>query len=213
MSSTMHRLLALSLFATACTGVPLNGTRYDSVRDRLSDAPTSLYLRDEASSGSVTARRRDQAGWTAGTAELAIEHGYVSAALDDSGQLAIDQFDIALAPIALDGVFSKPAQLVDVRLHLAEPVRAGAEWTSDDDATAAFAMVFAFDWSIAFDGGQAYPLATQQLPRESVEVVLGGNGDYVGALLELDAEGELWNWADVIEITHLELSLLAETVD
>jgi hypothetical protein len=216
---SMRILVILLLFATACMDVPLSGPRYDSVRERLSEVSTSLYVRDDASSGAIGARRRGSDGWIVGGTDLAIERGYVRAAitdssqLDDRDQLEITQLEIALAPITLDAVFNRPAQLQDVTLRLTKPARGEAAWTSSDAATATLMMQFDFGWKIAFDGGEAYPLATQHLPLESVDVVLTGSGDHVGAWLDLEAAGQLWNWADIVQITDLSLSVRADTAD
>jgi len=209
----MRYLIALALFASACMELPLSGPRYDSVRDRMSDAPTSLFIRDETSSGSITARRRGYDDWITGTADIAIDHGYMRAAIDDSGRLEIDQLELAIAPIALDGVFAKPAQLTNVILRLNRSARADAAWTSEDRATATLPMTFDFDWWIAIDGGDPIPLATQQLPPVNVEVMLGGDGEHVEASVDVAAAGVLWNWADIVQITELDLSLSAETAD
>lgn len=209
----MRCLLLLALAATACTDIPFNGPHYDSVRERLTDAPASLYVRRDASSGAITARRRDRDGWSSGTAAVAIEHGYVRAEIDDSGRIAVGELEIALGPIALDGVFSKPAELRDVHARLTDRVAADPTWTSADRAVATFAMTFDFDWSISFDGGEPYPLATQQLPPVDVDVVLDGDGDHVEASIDIAAAGELWSWADLLEVTELSLSLDAETAD
>lgn len=209
----MRYLLVLVLATTACTDVPLGGPHYDSVLARLAEVPTSLYVHDEASSGTVTARRRGGDGWIAGSTTLAIEHGYLRAALDDDGRLAIDQLEIAIAPIALDGVFERPAQLQDVRVRLREPVRGDVTWTSVDDASATVDMAFDLDWAITFAGDDPYPLATQHISVDAVAVELGGYGDHVDARLTIDASGELWSWADLVQITDLALSVTAETND
>lgn len=209
----MRMFIAFTLVAAGCTNVPSGGSRYDSVRDRLSDAPTALFIEDETSHGTITARRRTGDGWSTGASELAIEHGYVRAAVDATGQLTVDELELAVAPIPLEGVFQKPAVLKDVRLRLAAPARSAVAWTSDNDATATVPISLDFDWSIAFDGGEAYPLATQHLPPESVAIALGGSGDHVDALFELEAAGELWNWADLIQITEISLALSAATAD
>lgn len=209
----MRIFYTLILFATACTEFPLSGPQYDSVRERMSDAPTSLYVHDESSTGTIGARRRGSDGWIAGTTDIAIERGYLRAAIDDGGQLAIDQLTIDLAPISLDGVFSKPAHLEGVQLRLAGPARSDAAWASSDDAAASLLMTFDFDWSIVIGDADPYPLATQQLPPQRVDVVLTGDGDHVEAAVNVAASGELWNWADLIEITDLTLALTAETAD
>jgi hypothetical protein len=210
----MRTLIAFTLFAAACTNVPSNsGPSYDSVRERLAATPASLFIHDETSTGMVTAQRRVQTGWTTGTTALTIDHGYVHAGLDDTGALAIDQLELALAPISLDGVFAKPTELQRVILRLAAPARSSMAWTSADDATTTIPLALDFDWWIAIDGGAPVPLATQHLPTENVSVVLGGSGDHIEASIDLDASGVLWNWADLVQITELQLSLAAETAD
>lgn len=206
----MRKSLALILLTTACTNVPVNGPSYDSVRERLTDVPTSLYIRDEASTGSITAGRRVGEAWSSGATELAIERGYVRAAIDDSGHLAIQRLEIDVAPIQL-GVFEKPAELQDVHLRLATPVQGDVVWTSDDEATASIAMGFEFDWAIKFAGDDPYGLGTQQLPLTRVDVVLGGDGDNVTAQIDIVASGELWNWAGLVEMTDISMSLDART--
>jgi hypothetical protein len=208
----MRYLLVLAVLATACTDLPSNGPHYDSVHQRLSDTPTWLYVRDEASIGAIAARRRGGGdSWIAGATTLTIEHGHLRISLDGSGRLAIDQLEIALAPIVLDGVFGKPAELHDVQLRLAARASSDATWTSTDDATASLAMKLAFDWAIVLDGAEPYPLATQQLGPATVDLVLAGNGDRVDAHLALDASGVLWSWADLVQITELALSISAKS--
>ena len=209
----MRYFLALALFATGCMELPLGGPRYDSVRERMSEAPASLFIHDEASAGSITAQRRGSDGWIAGTTDITVDHGYVRAALDGNGQLEIDQLEIAIAPISLDGVFAKPAQLQNVILRLASSTRADATWTSADNATATLPMTFDFDWWIAIDGAAPIPLATQKLPPINVGVELGGNGERVQASVDISASGVLWNWADLVQITSLDLALSAQTAD
>ncbi|HEX5061023.1 MAG TPA: hypothetical protein VFV99_16765 [Kofleriaceae bacterium] len=209
----MRYFLAIALFATGCMELPLGGPRYDSVRERMSEAPTSLFIHDEMSAGSITAQRRGSDGWIAGTTDVTVDHGYVRAALDGNGQLEIDQLEIALAPISLDGVFAKPAELQNVILRLTHSTRADATWTSSDNASATLPMTFDFDWWIAIDGEAPIPLATQQLPSINVGVDLGGNGDVVEASVDISASGVLWNWADLVQITSLDLTLGAKTAD
>ncbi len=203
------RYLAL-LFATACGTVPESGLHYDSVRARLSEASTSLYVHDEASFGTVTARRRDH---DAVTTDLAIQHGYIRVALDDSGRLAIGELEIAVAPITTVLASGKPARLQDIGARLVVPARGDVTWASDDEATATIAMVFDVGGALALDGGTPKPLATQRLRPQSVDITLDGTGDHIDASLRLDAIGELWTWADGVEITEITLSLGAETAN
>jgi hypothetical protein len=207
----MRYLLIVPLLAAACSDVPSSGLHYDSVRERVSEVPTWLYIQDEASSGTVTARRRARDGWVDCSTQLAISHGHLRATIDDNGQLAIDELEIAVAPIALDGMYDRPAQLQDVILRLAQPVRGEAAWTSDDDATATLPMVFDVGLAIAVDGKDPVRLVTQRRPPERVAVALGGNGDRVDASLDIDASGELWSWDGLVQVTEVAFSLNAAT--
>lgn len=210
----MRTLLALTLFAAACTSnSPVGGQSYDSVRDRLSDGPTRLFVGSDGSSGSITARRWTQSGWVEGVTQVTIESGELSAKASDRGAVTLDKLEVSLAPIDIpEEVFKKPAQLDDVRLTLTSPSTADVQWTSDDDATATFTLALDFDWAIFVNGGKT-PLATQHLPPVTIDVALTGAGDHIDASMAMKASGELWNWAGLLEMTSLDLSLSAETVD
>lgn len=209
----MRLTLMLALLATACTGLPSSGPHHDSVLERLSDEPTSLYVHDEASSGTITARRLGGDGWITGTTPLTIDHGYMRAEVGADGQLEIAQLDLALAPIAIEGVFQKPARLEDVHVQLVKPARGALAWSSADDATATVEMAFDLDWALVLGDEEPYPLATQHLNPVAATIALGGHGDHVTARLAIDSNDELWNWADLIQFTGLSLSLDAETAD
>lgn len=209
----MRAFLAFALFATACTNAPGGSPAYDSVRERLHDGPTRLYVGAEASTGSLTARRWTPAGWVEGDTAVTIESGELSATVDDRGTLKLDKLVVALAPIDVpEQVFKKPAQLTDVTLTLTTAAEAETQWTSDDDATATLALDLDFDWAITIDGAKT-PLGTQHLPPVTIDLSLAGGGDHVDASIALVAEGQLWNWADLLQMTALELTLTAETLD
>lgn len=210
----MRSLLALTLFVAACTSSSPGGEpTYDSVRDRLADGPTQLVVEAAGSTGSITARRWTPSGWVEGNTAVAIESGELSAKIDGRGELSLDKLVVALAPIDIpDEVFKKPAQLSDVRVSLTETAAGEVRWTSDDDATATLVLDLDFDWAITI-GGAKTPLGTQHLPPVTVDLSLTGAGDHVSASIALAAEGELWNWAGLIQMTALELSLEAETVE
>jgi hypothetical protein len=186
---------------------------YDSVRDRLSDGPTRLPVGAAGSTGTITARRWTSSGWVEGTTTVTIADGELSAKADANGKLTVDTLEVGFAPIAIpDEVFKKPATLDNVRVTLTTPVTADAAWTSDDDATATLLVDLDFDWSISINGGKT-PLATQHLPPVAVDLALTGGGDHVDAAITMRATGELWNWAGLLEMTSIELSLSAATLD
>jgi hypothetical protein len=210
----MRVLLAFTLFAAACaSNTPAGEPSYDSVRDRLADGPTRLYVGSDGSSGSLTARRWTSEGWIEGDTVVTIKNGELSAKVDARGALVLDTLVVGLSDIEIpEEVFKKPAQLADVKLSLAKPTTTEMTWTSDDDATATLTLALDFDWLIAVNGSKT-PLATQHLPPVMVDLALTGAGDHVDASLSLHAAGELWSWAGLIEMTKLELTLAAETTD
>lgn len=199
--------------AACATNTPAGGTEYDSVRERLTDGSARMFVGPDGSMGSITARRWTQAGWVEGVTPVTIDSGELSAKLDARGMLTLDKLEVALAPIEIpEEVFKKPAQLHDVRVSLPAAVSAPVQWSGDDDATTQVTLALDFDWTIAVNGGKT-PLATQHLPPVTVDLVLTGSGDHVDASFAIHATGELWNWAGLLEMTSLDMSLSASTVD
>jgi hypothetical protein len=214
MRTTFAFLMFASAAATACTSASPGATEsYDSVRDRLSDGPTSLSVARAGSTGTITARRWTHDGWVEGQTEITIENGELLGSVNPLGNLSVKNFEVGVAPIDIpQEVFGKPAKLTDVRVRLASPLTGALAWTSDDDATAQLTLSLDLDWSIEVNGNQT-PLGTQHLPPVPVDLVITGGGDHIDASINLNATGELWNWAGLLKLTGLELSLSAETVE
>ena len=210
----MRTALALVLFASACTSASPGGPEiYDSVRDRLSTSPTRLYVGAEGSTGTVTAKRWTADGWVEGVTPIVVSSGELRASVDDHGTLTLAAFEVGTQPIDIpEDVFKKPAQLSDVRVKLSTASTGATTWTSENDATVAMTLALDLDWSISVNGART-PLGTQHLPPVPVDVTLAGAGDHVDASIGLHASGELWNWAGLLELTGLEMSLSAETTD
>lgn len=212
----MRSVLAVAVLGTGACSIatgPETGDSYDSVRARLADGPTRMFVGGETSEGLVTARRWTSAGWIEGDTSLVIENGELSATVDASGKVSVASFEVAIAPIEIpEEVFKKPAQLSDVRVKLTAPAAATAMWSSDDEARVTLPMTLDLGWSITVNGGKT-PLGSQHLPPIDVNVTLGGDGDMIDASIALAASGELWSWAGLLEMTGLHLSLAAATVD
>ena len=216
----MRSAFALLLLATvtastgACTSPDPTGTEtYASVRDRLEHKPTRLYIGSEGSSGTITAQRWTSDGWVAGETDVSISGGELRATVNGAGTLELQQFQVSVAPIDIPKeVFQKPAQLKDVKVKLAAATKGETNWSSDDDATVTLTLSLDLDWSIAVNNTQT-PLGTQHLPPVPVDIALTGAGDHVDASIGLHAQGELWNWAGLLELTGLELALSGETTD
>jgi hypothetical protein len=214
MRSALAFVLLASATTAACTSASPTGTEtFDSVKDRLATKPTRLYIGSEGSNGTITAKRWTADGWIEGQTPVTISSGELSASVNRTGTLKLEAFEVGVAPIDIpEEVFKKPAQLKDVRVKMTNAAEGQTNWTSDDDATVTLTLDLDLDWSIAVNGAQT-PLGTQHLPPVPLDVVLTGAGDHVDASIGLHASGELWDWAGLLELTGLEMSLSAETTD
>jgi hypothetical protein len=210
----MRFALAFVLLASAC--VSRSGTdleTYDSVRDRLETKPVRLYVGSEGSDGLISARRWTSEGWVAGDTAVKISSGELKTSADANGRLTLSTFELGIDSIDIpQEVFKKPAQLTDVHLKLTAAASADTTWTSDDAATATLTANLDFSWTIKVDGNKT-PLGTQHLPPVPVDITLSGDGEVVDASIGLHAAGELWDWAGLLQMTALELSLSAESTN
>ena len=207
-------IVPLLMLATACatSATPEGPPPPQSVRERLAQpAPTKLLVTATASSGAITARRYDNGGWDEGTTPIAIDNGELDLHLAADGELQLDNFAVAAAPNDIPpSVFGKPAQLRDVRLVLAAPPAVTTTWSDDDHATATASLDLDLSWTFVIDNA-ATPLGTQHLHGIPVQLALTGSGDQVDAAISADATGTLWSWADLVQLTQLELTLHATT--
>lgn len=207
----MRIALAFALLASACVSPsPSDTESFDSVRDRLETKPARLFVGGEGSSGQIAARRWTSAGWVAGDTTVVIESGELSAAVDKTGRLTLSSFEVGVMPIDIpEEVFKKPAQLTDVKLTLKASASGDTTWTSDNMATATVMLDLDFAWTIKVDGHKT-PLGSQHLPPVPVDITLSGDGEVVDATIGVRAKGELWDWAGLLQMTALEMSLSAE---
>jgi len=211
----MRALALTSLLFAACASNGTNtptGPTFASVHDRLAAESTRLFISGQGSSGSLDAKRYTSDGWVDGTSTITISSGELIVKLAGD-QLSAQLFDLSLDPIDLpDSVFGKPAQLTDVRVTLATSASATPTWIGTDDVTATIPLKLDLGWSISINGGVTQ-LGAQHLPVIPLDVMLTGGGDHVDAVLGLHADGTLWSWAGLIELSKLDLSLAGATVD
>ena len=207
----MRTLITVLLCSAACTSsaVP-EGPAATSVRERLA-VPTKLLVTPSQSAGSVVARRYTSGGWQEGTTMIEIDNGELDASVDASGQLQIASFSVAAKPIEIpEAVFGQPAELRDVRLTLAGHPAFATTWSDDDVGHATATIDLDLDWTIVI-GSNATPLGTQQLHGIPVDIGLAGSGAEVDATIGAHADGELWSWADIVQLAHLQLVIAATT--
>jgi hypothetical protein len=181
-----------------------------SLQERL-EAGLSLPIAAAESTGVITANRYSADGWLPGRSELVIEGGMltVSAAAQDA--IRVEQLSVEIAPIDLPpSVLGEGFALTDIRFRLARPVDMVAEWRNPDEARARMELELALDWSLRHDGSTA-KLGSPRLAPVPVELTLVNVGGELHAELRALLRGELWNWADVIRLDDLDLTLAATT--
>lgn len=200
-------LILVSSSLVACTNAPSGTTdTADSVRERLS-TDARMWIAPIDLAGAITAERRTSGSWSGSTVDLGIENGEVilSAEQDD---VIVEGFQLTFAPMQLpQGLFGgQTAELSNVRFDLKNTARTPAQWTSDNAASFIAMLDVEIHWTLELDGSPA-PLGSPKLPPVPVEVTLSGDGAHVDAELRLHAGGELWNWAGLVKLSELQLTV------
>lgn len=202
-------LASVPLILVACSSQ--DGTNDPaSMRERLT-AETHMVIAASDSAGAVTAQMRSSTGWENGLVDLKLEGGEVVARAGRSGTIALSSLALELQTISIPAtIVGHAAELSRPRLELSAPAELAATWSGDDEADIDAVLAFELSWSLTVDG-VALPLGAPTLPPLPVKLKLGGDGLRVTADLRVHAPGELWNWADLIKLSDLELVLGAGT--
>ncbi|HEY6179507.1 MAG TPA: hypothetical protein VIX73_33865 [Kofleriaceae bacterium] len=197
------------LILVACSSQDAS-TDPGSVRDRLA-TDTHLFIAASDSAGAVTAQMRSGTGWEDGLVDLKLEGGELVARASRGGAIALSALALELQTITIPAtVIGHEAQLSRPRLQLTAPVELTATWNGDDDAQVDASLSLELSWSLTVDG-VGLPLGAPSLPPLPVKLGFTGDGVHVTAELRVHAPGELWNWADLIKLSDLELVLGADT--
>ena len=179
-----------------------------SVRERLEDR-TRLLVDGPVSGGAITAQRHVAGGaWEGGAVDLHIRNGEVLVSSDASDALTLDGLQVSFEDLQIPpGIFGgRDAKLVNVRLDLRNELRAPAQWLSDDEVHLQANLAVDLTWELLLDGAAA-PLGSPKLPLVPAELVLTGTGEHVNAELRVNAQGELWSWANLVRLSELTLVL------
>lgn len=200
---------SLAACATSDIGPDDDAPAPSSVRERLEDR-TRLMIASDASTGSITAEKKNGPAWESGTIPLPFENGEIELSSDSRDSLTIESVQINFDDIPLpDSLFGgREATLTGVRVELADAVRAPATWANDDDVALVTELPLELHWAITI-GGSATELGSPHLPKVPVGIRLVGDGGHVDASLSAYVEGELWNWADLIKLRELQLGVEA----
>lgn len=211
----MKRIYGLFLFAAACTPhrPADDASRFDSVRERLEAQPTSLFVGSTPDAGMLGAEHYTIAGWQRGSAAISISTGELAVAIAGDGALELTALDLSFDPIDIpSSVFGTPAQLDQLRLQLPTATAAPVAWSDNDDVVATMPLELSLSWSLEANGG-VIPLGAQTLPPIPLDLTIGGDGAMVTASFALHADGQLWSWADLLELTAIDVSADAATVE
>lgn len=205
MTRALGFLIVLSACSTELAGPPAPPPA--SMRELL-EGPTRLQVAAAESGGSITAERKVGAGWNAGLVDLQIENGELIVSSDTRDALTVEGMQIVFKPLQIpDGVFGDTrAEMTDVRIDLKNDTTAAAVWTSDNEAHVTAMLDITLSWTLTL-GGSPAPLGSPKLPPVPVEIVLAGDGEHVTADVRAHAPGELWNWAGLVKLSELELSV------
>jgi hypothetical protein len=199
----------------ACSSTPAtDGPSFASVRERLTAEPTRLFIDSSPGIGTLEARRWSSTdGWIDGIAPVALNNGELIARIDAAGKLVVQQFDFKVDAIDLPGtLIGSPLQLRDVRVTIASASPAAIVWTSENEGTAQVSIELTLSWSLSLNGNLT-PLGAQKLAPMPMDIAIAGGGDHVDATLGLHAQGTLWSWAELLELTKVDLTIAAATVD
>jgi len=179
-----------------------------TLREQLA-TETALVVSPPDSAGGITAERRGSSGWEAGFVQLGITAGDVGVLAEPSGALLVQQLDLELAPIALPPTVLHDATLTDIRVTLAAPTRVPATWLDDNSGRASAALQLELSWSLVIDGVES-PIGAPHLPAIPIELQLF-SGDAIHAEIKAVSFGTLWNWADLVRLEDLQLTLHASS--
>lgn len=206
------RLAALLLgFVCACNTQLADPTDPPpaTLHDQLAEAPTRLLMTPE-SFGSIVAERWSSDGWQQGAVELSITDGELVAHLDDANRLVVDTFKVGFATIDIPAsVIGTATQLTDVRLVLEGASSVEPAWPDADTVQAATNLDVGLSWSLHTDTASV-PLGVQHL-HLPLQLQATGNGRTASATLGVVTTGEVWQWADLVKLSDLELTLQAST--
>ena len=180
-----------------------------SVRERLADRTRLLVSRD-TSTGSITAEKKTGDAWDTGTIALPFDNGEIELSSDATNALTIEALQINFGDIPLpDSLFGgREASLTDVRVELAESVRASATWANANDVALVVELPLELHWAVTI-GGSVTQLGSPEFPKVPVGIRLVGDAERVDASLSAYVEGELWSWAGLIKLRELELGIEA----
>lgn len=192
----------------AACGADLGDPAPATVRQALDRGTVDLAIAPDASAGAINAARKTSQGWVPGLADLKIDGGSLVMSAED-GVVTLEDVGIDVAPIEIpDTLLGYPVELADIHIGLVSPTKIVVGWTSPDEARGETVIDLSLAWSLV-NHGTSSPLGSPDLPPVPAELQLSGTGTNVHAELRVHAPGQLWSWANLLELGDLSLIVAA----
>ncbi len=180
-----------------------------TTRERLA-TPRQLEIMPGDGVVSVAATRHTDTIET-GQIDMTILGGDLEVSAQPGGELVIHRLLVVLDDVVLSETELPPngITLTGISLRLAEPAIAQATWQSDGDVAAAEASLdLDFDWAVLGDDGTPLPLGVQHIGAVDVTLDVASDAEgRVAVTLRAARDGELWDWAGIVELADLRVSL------
>jgi hypothetical protein len=180
-----------------------------SLREQLA-TKTRLTVTPDRSAGSITAQHRTNTGWDQGRVDLTVEDGELIVSTDGRGRIVLSAIESGFQTVTLPpNLLGRDAQLANLRLQLNTPASVTPTWNGDNEAQADASLDFGLSWSLAINGTRQ-PLGEPKLTPFPAKLLLTSDGAQIVAEVRVHAPGELWNWADLLELSDFDLVLGAQ---
>lgn len=191
----------------ACTSASPSAPAPANVREALATS-TPFVINPAHSGGVMIAKAWSKDGWTSTPVAVDVERGGVTLHVreDADGALAIDELDVAIAPIDLRPRTQATLDHLALSLTQAPVTAETTTWHGDDAATASLPLALTLDWSIT-TATSSTPLGPQHLPAMATTLDVIGDGPSIDGTVVLTLPGRVWSWAGLFEVEDLRLTL------
>jgi hypothetical protein len=152
--------------------------------------------------------------WTQGSVELTVERGHIALSADDLGTVEVAEIEIELGDVTIQSdLLSSDIQLTDVSVHQNKARQCDVnDWSPNHETcTAWLSTSLVLDWSLVTTTG-VVPLGAQELIDIPMQMDLSRGARGIEADLQVEGQGALWTWANVIELHGLQLSISADEI-
>lgn len=208
--------LLLCLLPLAACAEPVEGeipsTSTSTLRQLQEGA--DLTLLPSTSTMTLDARWNVGSEWTRGSVELSVESGHIALSADDLGTVEVADIEIVIGDVLISSdLLPSDIQLTDVSVHQNKARQCDVnDWSPNRETCSAWLQTsLVLDWSLVTATG-VVPLGAQELVDIPMQMDLSRGARGLQADLQVEGEGTLWSWADVIELHGLQLHIAADEI-